>query len=89
VLDPADGVPEVVLEQTGGRGADIVMTDASGAAPALNAAIRSVGVDGLAIDWARGFAWLEEQGYRGQIGLEYEPLASTADSLAALRRFLP
>jgi 2-desacetyl-2-hydroxyethyl bacteriochlorophyllide A dehydrogenase len=55
VLDPSDGVPEIVLEHTGGRGADIVI-DASGAAPALNAAIRSVGVDGLviALSWYGG-----------------------------------
>jgi 2-desacetyl-2-hydroxyethyl bacteriochlorophyllide A dehydrogenase len=55
VLDPSDGVPEVVLEHTRGRGADIAI-DASGAAPALNAAIRSVGVDGLviALSWYGG-----------------------------------
>ena len=55
VLQPSDGVPEAVLEHTGGRGADIVI-DASGAAPALNAAIRSVGVDGLvvALSWYGG-----------------------------------
>jgi 2-desacetyl-2-hydroxyethyl bacteriochlorophyllide A dehydrogenase len=55
VLEPSAGVPEAVLEHTGGRGADIVI-DASGAAPALNAAIRSVGVDGLviALSWYGG-----------------------------------
>ncbi len=55
MLDPADGAPEPVLEQTGGRGADIVI-EASGAAPALNSAIRSVGVDGLvvALSWYGG-----------------------------------
>jgi threonine dehydrogenase-like Zn-dependent dehydrogenase len=55
VLQPADGVPEHVLEHTGGRGADIVI-EASGAAPALNAAIRSVGVDGvvIALSWYGG-----------------------------------
>lgn len=55
VLQPSDGVPEAVLEHTGGRGADIVI-DASGAAPALNAAIRSVGADGLvvALSWYGG-----------------------------------
>jgi hydroxypyruvate isomerase len=42
-----------------------------------------------AIDWARAFAWLDAQGYSGRIGLEYEPLASTGDSLAAIRRYLP
>lgn len=41
------------------------------------------------IDWARAFAWLAAQGYDGRIGLEYEPLASTGDSLAAIRRLLP
>jgi 2-desacetyl-2-hydroxyethyl bacteriochlorophyllide A dehydrogenase len=48
VLEPSADLPEIVLEQTEGRGADIVI-DASGAAPALGAAIRSVGVDGLVI----------------------------------------
>jgi hydroxypyruvate isomerase len=38
-----------------------------------------------AIDWTHVFAWLDEQGYRGRIGLEYAPLASTGDTLAALR----
>jgi hydroxypyruvate isomerase len=40
------------------------------------------------IDWARVFAWLAGHGYDGRIGLEYIPLASSADSLAATRRFL-
>jgi 2-desacetyl-2-hydroxyethyl bacteriochlorophyllide A dehydrogenase len=55
VLEPANGVPEAVLELTGGRGADIVI-DASGAAPALGDAIRSVGLDGLvvAVSWYGG-----------------------------------
>jgi 2-desacetyl-2-hydroxyethyl bacteriochlorophyllide A dehydrogenase len=48
VLEPSDDVAERVLEQTNGRGADIVI-DASGASPALSAAIRCVGVDGLVI----------------------------------------
>jgi len=42
-----------------------------------------------AIDWTRAFAWLDAQGYDGRIGLEYEPLGSTGDSLAAIGRFLP
>jgi hydroxypyruvate isomerase len=42
-----------------------------------------------AIDWTRAFAWLDAQGYDGRIGLEYEPLGSTGDSLAAIRCFLP
>jgi hydroxypyruvate isomerase len=41
------------------------------------------------IDWPATFGWLSEQGYEGRLGLEYEPLASTADSLAAIRRFMP
>jgi 2-desacetyl-2-hydroxyethyl bacteriochlorophyllide A dehydrogenase len=55
VLEPSSGVPEAVLEHTDGRGADIVI-DASGAAPALGDAIRSVGVDGLvvALSWYGG-----------------------------------
>jgi hydroxypyruvate isomerase len=40
------------------------------------------------IDWSRTFAWLAEQGYRGRIGLEYEPLAPTGDTLAAIGRYL-
>jgi hydroxypyruvate isomerase len=40
------------------------------------------------IDWAREFAWLRDQGYEGRIGLEYRPVASTVDSLAAVRRFM-
>ena len=39
-----------------------------------------------AIDWTHVFALLCEQGYRGRIGLEYVPLASTEDTLAALQR---
>lgn len=55
VLEPSDRLPELVLEHTSGRGADIAI-DASGAAPALGAAIRSVGVDGLvvALSWYGG-----------------------------------
>jgi hydroxypyruvate isomerase len=41
------------------------------------------------IDWPATFAWLSQQGYEGRIGLEYEPLAPTADSLAAIRGFMP
>lgn len=40
------------------------------------------------IDWAREFAWLSDQGYDGRIGLEYRPVASTVDSLAAVRSFM-
>jgi hydroxypyruvate isomerase len=40
------------------------------------------------IDWTRVFASLSGQGYAGRIGLEYLPLASTTDSLAAVRRFM-
>jgi hydroxypyruvate isomerase len=42
-----------------------------------------------AIDWPAAFAWLEGQGYDGRIGLEFDPVGSTADSLAAIRRWLP
>ena len=42
-----------------------------------------------AIDWPASFGWLAEHGYGGRIGLEYQPVASTGESLAAVRRFLP
>jgi hydroxypyruvate isomerase len=42
-----------------------------------------------AIDWPATFGWLAEHGYHGRIGLEYEPVASTDETLAALRRILP
>ena len=41
-----------------------------------------------AIDWPATFAWLAENGYHGRFGLEYEPVASMEESLAALRGFL-
>ena len=41
------------------------------------------------IDWPATFRWLGEHGYRGRIGLEYQPVASTDESLAAVRSFLP
>jgi threonine dehydrogenase-like Zn-dependent dehydrogenase len=55
VFDPGDEVAEAVRELTGGRGADIVV-EASGAASALNDAIRIVGVEGLviALSWYGG-----------------------------------
>jgi hydroxypyruvate isomerase len=40
------------------------------------------------IDWAHVFGWLADQGYTGRVGLEYLPLASTVDSLAAIRGFM-
>ena len=40
------------------------------------------------IDWPASLGWLAEHGYHGRIGLEYEPLAPTNESLAAVRRFL-
>jgi hydroxypyruvate isomerase len=40
------------------------------------------------IDWPASLGWLTEHGYHGRIGLEYEPLAPTNESLAAVRRFL-
>ncbi len=36
------------------------------------------------MDWQRRVAWLEKQGYRGMIGLEYQPTGATADSLRAV-----
>ena len=42
-----------------------------------------------AIDWPATLGWLGEHGYHGRIGLEYEPVAPTEESLAAVRRFLP
>ncbi|MBL8596718.1 MAG: zinc-binding alcohol dehydrogenase [Devosia sp.] len=56
VLDPAtDKVAETVRELTGGRGADIVI-EVSGAAPALNEAIRTAGYNGtvVAMSWYGG-----------------------------------
>jgi len=55
VLDPGDSVAEAVRDLTNGRGADIVV-EASGAAPALNEAIRIVGFEGLviALSWYGG-----------------------------------
>ena len=40
------------------------------------------------IDWPASLGWLTEHAYHGRIGLEYEPLAPTNESLAAVRRFL-
>ena len=56
VLDPrSDPVAETVRELTGGRGADIVI-EVSGAAPALNEAIRTAGYNGtvVAMSWYGG-----------------------------------
>jgi 2-desacetyl-2-hydroxyethyl bacteriochlorophyllide A dehydrogenase len=55
VFDPADGVAEKVRSLTGNRGADIVI-EVSGAAPALNEAIRTVGLGGrvVAMSWYGG-----------------------------------
>lgn len=56
VLDPRAGsVAEAVRDLTGGRGADIVI-EVSGAAPALNEAIRTVGYNGtvVAMSWYGG-----------------------------------
>jgi hydroxypyruvate isomerase len=36
------------------------------------------------MDWRRRLAWLEKNGYRGMIGLEYKPTGSTSESLRAL-----
>jgi hydroxypyruvate isomerase len=40
------------------------------------------------IDWGAAMAVLREQGYRGEIGLEYFPSAGDAESLAMARRAL-
>jgi len=56
VLDPtADKVAETVRDLTAGRGADVVV-EASGAAPALNEAIRTAGYNALvvAMSWYGG-----------------------------------
>jgi threonine dehydrogenase-like Zn-dependent dehydrogenase len=55
LLDPADDVAETVREITDGRGADVVI-EVSGAAPALNSAIRTVGFNGtvIALSWYGG-----------------------------------
>lgn len=54
-LDPSDGVAEKVRGLTHNRGADIVI-EASGAPPALNEAIRTVGFAGrvIAVSWYGG-----------------------------------
>ena len=55
VIDPADGVAERVRALTANRGADIVI-EVSGAPPALNEAIRTVGVGGrvVVMSWYAG-----------------------------------
>ena len=56
VIDPAcEPLAETVRDLTGGRGADIII-EVSGAAPALNEAIRTVGYNGLviAMSWYGG-----------------------------------
>jgi 2-desacetyl-2-hydroxyethyl bacteriochlorophyllide A dehydrogenase len=54
-IDPGEGVAERVREMTGNRGADIVI-EVSGAPPALNEAIRTVGFAGrvIAVSWYGG-----------------------------------
>ena len=54
-IDPADGVAENVRALTQNRGADVVI-EVSGAAPALNEAIRTVGFGGrvVAMSWYGG-----------------------------------
>ena len=37
------------------------------------------------IDWPAFLTWLSDSGYKGRIGLEYEPVGSTTESLAYLR----
>jgi len=55
VLSSADCVAETIRERTANRGADIVF-EVSGASPALNEAIRTVGRDGtvIAMSWYGG-----------------------------------
>jgi 2-desacetyl-2-hydroxyethyl bacteriochlorophyllide A dehydrogenase len=55
VLDPSEGVAEKVRALSENRGADIVI-EVSGAAPALNEAIRTAGVGGrvIAMSWYGG-----------------------------------
>ena len=55
VRAPGEDVAELVREETGGRGADIVV-EVSGFAPALNEAIRLVGLGGrvVAMSWYGG-----------------------------------
>jgi 2-desacetyl-2-hydroxyethyl bacteriochlorophyllide A dehydrogenase len=54
-IDPADGVAETVRVLTKNRGADVVI-EVSGAPPALNEAIRTVGFSGrvIAMSWYGG-----------------------------------
>jgi threonine dehydrogenase-like Zn-dependent dehydrogenase len=54
-FQPSEPVAELIRERTSGRGADLVI-EASGAAPALNEAIRMVGFGGLVVtlSWYRG-----------------------------------
>lgn len=54
-LDPSVGVAEAVRAASGNRGADVVI-EVSGAAPALNEAIRTVGLAGrvIAMSWYGG-----------------------------------
>jgi hydroxypyruvate isomerase len=40
------------------------------------------------IDLRKRVGWLIEQGYSGAIGLEYRPLASSAETIAATRQNL-
>lgn len=55
VIDASEDVAETVRGMTDGRGADFVI-EASGAAPALNSAIRTVGFNGtvIALSWYGG-----------------------------------
>jgi 2-desacetyl-2-hydroxyethyl bacteriochlorophyllide A dehydrogenase len=55
VIDPSEGVAEKVRSLTDNRGADIVI-EVSGAAPALNEAIRTAGAGGrvIAMSWYGG-----------------------------------
>jgi hydroxypyruvate isomerase len=36
------------------------------------------------MDWQRRLKWLSDNGYRGMVGLEYKPIATTEESLSVL-----
>jgi 2-desacetyl-2-hydroxyethyl bacteriochlorophyllide A dehydrogenase len=102
VLDPGSGVAEKVRGATGNRGADIVI-EASGAAPALNEAIRTAGFAArvIALSWYGGtFESLNLSGefhhnrpriissQVGSINPELGPLWSTARRQEVVTRLL-
>ncbi len=38
------------------------------------------------MDWERRLSWLSDNGYRGLVGLEYQPTGRTEDTLTAVLR---